>query len=141
MKLTGMIYTWVGILLFTNLQPSTSANYMPAILISQQVEDQDNSTEKQDLRTDKTVVDLFDEASKKYSPSFYEATTIKSQFKDLLGVNPALESNIYMYPDKAAFLESSAIRSLYHFIIKEQSPLKNIRINNTGDTYLFDSSI
>ena len=141
MKLRGIIYLWTTILLLITFQAPRAANSSPKSLPSQIVDNQSNFNEKQDASYEKTIGDLFDEASRKYSLDFGEAATLNSQFKNLLGINPAFKSNVFMYPDRAALLESSAIRNLYKVLMDNQSPLENIRINNTSDTYIYDSSI
>ncbi len=141
MKLRTIVFSGASLWILIQLQSPTIVNSMPTSLEMKGTEEHKKSFTIDVKTFNQGITKLFDEASYKYSPTLQKGATLKSQFKELVGINPTFEESKFMYPDRAALLESDRIRDLYNLLMNSQSSSYDLRVNDIRDTYLYNSSI
>ena len=141
MNLRAIIFLGASLCMLAQFKNPVMVYSMPQSIEIKNFEDQEKSSLNEIKDFNEAITKLFDQALNKYSSTMFDQNTLGSQIKQIFGQNKA-SSNRFMFPERAALIESDSIRQLYKSLMKAQSSeFNDLRQINPNDTYLYNSSI
>ncbi len=112
--------------------------FLPVAAVDQQEQDKNtlNNNSQTGLKNIKTLPVLVNEVSSFYSIDSDQKGRLHVQLMEFIGMDPRPYSFGFIYPERAALLESNKIRNLYNYML-DSRVLKSI---DEKDEYIYKSS-